>query len=106
MCIRQTVRAGARRRPGWQTQAVLRPITAACEECRLELAAESTELRVELTDDDELIVYCEACWQREFGDELKSRASTMSGSSSGPERTLDSTEWWLSPLGRAGKRQA
>jgi hypothetical protein len=26
------------------------------------------ECRVELTCDDEPIVYCEACWQREFGE--------------------------------------
>ena len=51
------------------TQSVLRPITAACAECGRELEAESPELRVELTDDDdELVVYCETCWQREFGD--------------------------------------
>src|SRR5579859_6247746 len=35
---------------------MLRPITAACEECRRELEAESQELRVEVTDEDEQIV--------------------------------------------------
>jgi hypothetical protein len=36
-------------------------------ECRRELASDSPELRLELTYDDEPIVYCEACWEREFG---------------------------------------
>ena len=31
--------------------------------------AGSPELRLELTCDDEPIVYCEACWEREFGDD-------------------------------------
>jgi hypothetical protein len=43
-------------------------VIAACLECGVELAAESPDLRVELTDDDQLCVYCEQCWQREFGD--------------------------------------
>jgi len=47
---------------------MLRPFTAACVEYRRELEADSPELRVELTDADELVVYCAACWQREFGD--------------------------------------
>jgi hypothetical protein len=33
---------------------------------RVELAADSPELRLELTCDDEPIVYCAECWQREF----------------------------------------
>jgi len=33
-----------------------------------ELTAESPELWVEITDDDELVVYCETCWEREFGE--------------------------------------
>ena len=41
--------------------------TVRCHECRVELAADSPALRLELTYDDELIAYCEACWQREFG---------------------------------------
>jgi hypothetical protein len=36
-------------------------------ECGVDLADDSPELRLELTCDDEPIVYCEACWQREFG---------------------------------------
>jgi hypothetical protein len=32
----------------------------------VDLAGDSPELRLELTCDDEPIVYCEACWEREF----------------------------------------
>jgi hypothetical protein len=32
------------------------------------LAADSPDLRLELTCDDEPRVYCEACWEREFGE--------------------------------------
>jgi hypothetical protein len=39
---------------------VLDPVPTSCEECRRELAADSPALRLELTIDDELIVYCEA----------------------------------------------
>jgi hypothetical protein len=49
---------------------MLQPITATCVERMRELAADSPELRVELTDDDELVVYCEKCWEREFGADL------------------------------------
>jgi hypothetical protein len=38
-------------------------------ECRRELAADSPELRIEPTDDDEPVYYCAECWEREFGDE-------------------------------------
>ena len=38
------------------------------QECGRELTGDSPDLRLELTDDDELIVYCEACWKREFGE--------------------------------------
>jgi hypothetical protein len=31
-------------------------------------AADSSELRLELTSDDEWVVYCETCWEREFDD--------------------------------------
>jgi len=41
--------------------------TLTCVECQRELAADSPELRIELTDDDEPLHYCEACWEREFG---------------------------------------
>jgi hypothetical protein len=37
-------------------------------ECRRELAADSPELRIELTEDDEPLYYCPACWEREFGE--------------------------------------
>jgi hypothetical protein len=42
----------------------------ACEECGVELASDSSDLRLELTSDDEPVFYCETCWQREFGGEL------------------------------------
>ena len=37
-----------------------------CEECGIELAGDSPALRLELTCDDELLVYCEAFWEREL----------------------------------------
>ena len=37
-------------------------------ECRRELAADSPELLIELTEDDEPLYYCLACWEREFGE--------------------------------------
>ena len=46
----------------------LDPVTVPCLERGVELAADSPELRLELTCDDEPIVYCDACWQREFGE--------------------------------------
>ena len=46
----------------------LDPVTVPCHECGVDLAADSPELRLELTCDDEPIVYCKACWQREFGE--------------------------------------
>ena len=33
----------------------------------VEFAADRLELRLELTCDDEPLVYCLECWQREFG---------------------------------------
>ena len=42
-------------------------VTVSCLECQVELAADSSALRLELTCDDELLVYCELCWEREFG---------------------------------------
>ena len=44
-------------------------LTAPCQECGVELVADSPELRLELTDDDEPIFYCAECWEREFGTE-------------------------------------
>lgn len=44
-------------------------VTAACQECGVELAGASPELRLELTCDHEPLVYCLACWEREFGRE-------------------------------------
>jgi hypothetical protein len=43
------------------------PVTVPCLECGVELAGDSPALRLELTCDDEPLVYCEECWQREFG---------------------------------------
>jgi hypothetical protein len=42
-------------------------VAVPCQECDVDLAADSPELRLELTVDDEPIVYCLGCWQREFG---------------------------------------
>jgi hypothetical protein len=40
----------------------------ACQECGAELSADSPALRVELAYDDEWVVYCQECWQRELGE--------------------------------------
>jgi hypothetical protein len=50
------------------------PGTVRCQECGAELAADSPELRLELTCDDEPIVCCENCWQCEFGAAFDSQA--------------------------------
>jgi hypothetical protein len=47
---------------------VLDPVTVSCQECGRELAADSPELRLMLTYDDEPIVYGLECWEREFGE--------------------------------------
>ena len=44
------------------------PVTVPCQECGLELAGDSPELRIELICDDEWVVYCAECWEREFGE--------------------------------------
>jgi hypothetical protein len=44
------------------------PVTVTCQECGVDLAADSPALRLELTYDVEPIVYCSECWQREFGE--------------------------------------
>jgi hypothetical protein len=44
------------------------PVTVPCLECDVGLACDSAELRLELTCDDELLVYCEESWEREFGE--------------------------------------
>jgi hypothetical protein len=51
-----------------QTCGVFEPARVICMECRRELAADSPELRIELTEDDEPLYYCLACWEREFGE--------------------------------------
>jgi hypothetical protein len=38
-----------------------------CEECEIELGADS-DLRLELTDDDQAVVHRAECWEREFGE--------------------------------------
>jgi hypothetical protein len=48
---------------------VLEPVTVPCQEYGVELASDSPDLRLESTDDDEPIVYCTECWEREFGDD-------------------------------------
>jgi len=50
---------------------MLQPVTAPCQECGRELAGDSPELRLELTDEDELVVYCAVCWAREFSESLE-----------------------------------
>jgi hypothetical protein len=40
-----------------------------CQECDVDLAGDSPEVRLELTCDDEPIVYWQGCWEREFGDD-------------------------------------
>jgi hypothetical protein len=47
---------------------MLEPLTVPCQECDREPAADSPELRLELTCDDEPLTYCEASWEREFGE--------------------------------------
>lgn len=37
-----------------------------CQECSHEVTAD--ELRLEMTDEGELLVYCSECWEREFGE--------------------------------------
>jgi hypothetical protein len=45
---------------------VVEPVTVPCQECGVELAGDSPELRIELTYDDEWVVYCVECFEREF----------------------------------------
>ena len=42
------------------------PVTVTCEEWDQELQANSPGLRLVLTDEG-LLMYCEACYEREFG---------------------------------------
>jgi hypothetical protein len=41
-------------------------VTVECQECGVELAGDSPDLRLELTSDDAPVVYCVACFEREF----------------------------------------
>ena len=47
---------------------MLDQVTVPCQDCGAKLASDSPELRLELADDDEPVVYCLECWEREFGD--------------------------------------
>ena len=47
---------------------MVEPVTVPCQECGLELAADSSELQLDLTCDDEPIASWSECWEREFGD--------------------------------------
>jgi hypothetical protein len=46
---------------------MLEHVSVPYQECNVDLTVDSPELRIELTYDDEWVVYCETCWQREFG---------------------------------------
>ena len=41
---------------------------APCQECGRDLRADLANLRLEITCNDEPIVYCLLCWEREFGE--------------------------------------
>ena len=43
-------------------------VIVTCQKCGIHLPADDPGLRLELTDDDEPIVYCVECWEREFGE--------------------------------------
>jgi hypothetical protein len=53
--------------------AMVEPVTVPCQECGVELAGDSPDLRLELTCDDEPIVYCVECWGREFDETVDLR---------------------------------
>ena len=59
----------AQRRSRGQTSGMVEPVTVLWQECGAELAGDSPDLRLELTCDDEPIVYCAECWEREFGEQ-------------------------------------
>jgi hypothetical protein len=48
------------------------PVTVPCTECTVALESDSLDLRLELTYDDEPLVHCSDCWEREFGDDQRS----------------------------------
>jgi hypothetical protein len=47
---------------------VFERVSVLCTECKRDLDADSPELRIELTIDDEPVFYCVDCWEREFGE--------------------------------------
>lgn len=55
-------------RSAGQTSGMVEPVTVLCQECGVQLAADSPALRLMLTCDDEPIVYCAECGEREFGE--------------------------------------
>jgi hypothetical protein len=52
-----------------QTRPPPQQVTARCEECGVEMVPDSSRLRLQITCDDELLTYCEACWESEFADD-------------------------------------
>jgi hypothetical protein len=53
--------------PAVRLPRVAEQVVVVCTECKVETEAGSPELRLELTIDDEPLVYCSECWEREFG---------------------------------------
>jgi len=39
-----------------------------CQECGQALPSESPSLRIELRGHDDWVVYCQECWEREYGE--------------------------------------
>jgi hypothetical protein len=42
-------------------------VSAFCEECDADQRPHTPSLRAEVACDDELLNYCQQCWEREFG---------------------------------------
>jgi hypothetical protein len=56
---------------------MVEPVTVPCLECDVGLAGDSPELRLEVTCDDEPIVYCSECWERTVATLMPTRASRL-----------------------------
>ena len=39
-----------------------------CQECGQTMPSDSPSLRIELKGHDDWVVYCEECWEREYGE--------------------------------------
>jgi hypothetical protein len=39
-----------------------------CQECGQAMRSDSPSLRIEQSSHDDWIVYCQECWEREYGD--------------------------------------